>query len=146
MSSYQIHERGSAGRAVPFRLCAGLMLSLALLLSGCAGVPQADDPETLVKQRAQQRLDLLMAGRVEESFRYTTPAYQQGRGLAFYTRAYAGVSSWNKAEVTGVNCTGARCEVSLRVRYPAIRGGFENERSLDERWIEVDGNWYLYLR
>lgn len=120
---------------------------LLAFLSACAGLSSdSAAPEELVKQRAQERLDLLLAGRIADSFRYTTPSYQKGRGLNSYTRAYAGASNWNKAEVRDVSCTGARCEVSLRVWYPAFQGKFENQRSMDERWIEVDGNWYLYLR
>lgn len=125
----------------------GLVLAVLLAaLAGCAGVPGKGSPEELVQKRAQARLDLLLAGRIEDSFRYTTPAYQKGRGIKYYTRAHAGTSNWNKAEVTGVICSGARCEVSLRVWYPAFQGGFENQRSMEERWIEVDGRWYLYLR
>lgn len=122
-----------------------LLLGLSLL-AGCAGLQRGASPEEIVQKRAQQRIDLLIAGKVEESFRFATPSYQKGRGLKYYTRAHAGVANWNKAEVRDVTCSGTRCEVSLRVWYPAFQGSFEHQRSMEERWIEVDGHWYLYLR
>ena len=126
--------------------CLSLLLGCTVLLAGCAGMGTPKTPEQRVAERAQSRADALIAGDFEKSFRYTTPAFQQGFGLNNYTRRYAGASRWNKAEVADVSCSGDRCEVSLRITYRTFRGGFENTRSMDERWIEVDGNWYLFLK
>jgi len=41
---------------------------------------------------------------------------------------------------------GDRCEVAIEVTYQAYKAGFVNTRSREERWIRVDGSWYLYLK
>ncbi|MDO8862521.1 hypothetical protein Q6D67_12490 [Haliea sp. E1-2-M8] len=108
------------------------------------GTPKTS--EQVVAQRAQAHMDLLLAGNFEKALNYTTPAYRTGRGLKTYTRSHVGVTSWNKAEVSSVVCEGDRCEVAIEVTYQTFGSGFENTRSREERWIRVDGSWYLYLK
>lgn len=115
-------------------------------LVACAGLNSPTTPEDVVAQRAQARLELMVAGDFAKGLEYTTPAYRKGRGLNSYTRTYAGVSAWNKAQVLSVLCEGERCEVAIEVTYQAFKAGFENKRSMEELWIRVDGSWYLYLK
>ena len=122
------------------------LVATCALLAACAGMGTPKTPEEIVAQRAQARLDLLLAGNFEKSMNYTTPAYRTGRGITSYTRRHAGTSSWNKAEVSSVTCESDRCEVAIEVTYQTFGSGFENTRSREERWIRVDGSWYVYLK
>ena len=122
------------------------LVATGTLLVACAGVGTPKTPEEVVSQRAQAHIDLLVAGNFEEALSYTTPAYRAGRGLTDYTRRHAGVGSWNKAQVSSVECAGDRCEVAIEVTYQTFGSGFENTRSRAERWIKVDGSWYVYLK
>tara|TARA_R110000787_G_scaffold216991_2_gene325917 strand:- start:315 stop:755 length:441 start_codon:yes stop_codon:yes gene_type:complete len=135
----------SPGRTPGLMKCAALVASCALL-AACAGMGSPKTPEEIVAQRAQARLDLLLAGNLEKSMNYTTPAYRTGLGITSYTRRHAGTSSWNKAEVSSVTCESDRCEVAIEVTYQTFGAGFENTRSREERWIKVDGSWYVYLK
>ena len=106
----------SPGRTPGLMKCAALVASCALL-AACAGM---GSPKT--------------------------PAYRTGLGITSYTRRHAGTSSWNKAEVSSVTCESDRCEVAIEVTYQTFGAGFENTRSREERWIKVDGSWYVYLK
>jgi len=122
------------------------LLAAALASMLVAGCGSKSTPEEIVASRAQARLDALVAHDFNKAFEYASPAYRQSNGIAVYTRAYGGVSRWNKATVSNVTCEELRCDVSVQVDYQAGRAGFENTRSMDERWIEIDGTWYIYLK
>lgn len=139
-----------AGPVLPgrtFRLVKrAALVATCALLAACAGMGAPKTPEEVVAQRAQAHMDLLLAGNFEKALNYTTPAYRTGRGITDYTRRHAGTGSWNKAEVSSVTCTGDRCEVAIEVTYQTFGSGFENTRSREERWIRVDGSWFVYLK
>ncbi len=122
------------------------LVATCTLVAACAGVATPKAPEEVVAERAQAHMDLLLAGNFQQALSYTTPAYRTGRGLTDYTRRHVGVPSWNKAEVSSVVCEGDRCEVAIEVVYQTLGAGFENTRSREERWIRVDGSWYVYLK
>lgn len=134
-------RRGTMGSLKALGLTIG-----CVLLATCAGVSAPTTPEDIVAQRAQAHLDLLLAEDYARGLEYTTPAYRAGRGLNSYTRSFAGAATWNKADVQSVICEGDRCEVAIEVTYQAYKAGFVNTRSREERWIRVDGSWYLYLK
>ena len=124
---------------------AGLWVGLATaaLLSACAG---EQTPEERVMARAQDRLELLMAGDFEESMRYTTPSYRQSRTLDYYTRAFLGAAGWEDVEVVEAVCDNAACDVTYKLTYPTLQSGLVNTRTMAERWIQVDGDWFIYLK
>lgn len=137
----QSHTRKPTGH--PIRLAT---LLTTAFLTACAGLGVQKTPEEQVTSRAQARLDALLESDFKKAYKYTSPAYRESYGINNYTRRYAGASSWNKAEVSNVTCEEYRCDVSLRVSYQTFKAGFENTRSMQERWIKVDGDWFLYLK
>lgn len=118
----------------------------SLIVGGCGGLQTQSDPHELVERRSLAHAQALIDGDFKKALQYTTPAFRKGRGMEYYTRSYAGASSWNKAEIKNVTCSGDRCDVTVMINYQAYRAGFENMRSMEERWIKVDGGWYLYLQ
>jgi len=124
------------------RFCGSVFL--VFLLTGCVSGP-ALTPEEQVRQRAQARIDFLLVGDWTKSMEYTTPAYRQVSTRGRYGARYAGAANWTSAEVGSVSCEEERCDVSIQISYQLPRPRITNERSLDEVWIKVDGQWYIYL-
>jgi len=123
----------------------GLLASAFVLLAACAGTGlSGKTPEQVVEQRAQQRLDALMAQDITKVMTYTTPTYRMRVTPERYASRYAGVSSWTEARVGQVNCEEDRCDVKVMVTYQMSRPKMINTRPLDETWIKVDGSWYIY--
>jgi len=120
-------------------------VAATLLLAACAGTGlSGKTPEQLVEQRAQQRLDALMAHDINKAMTYTTPAYRDRTTPERYAGLYAGVVNWQEAQVHQVDCEEERCNVKVLVTYELPRPRINNTRPFDEVWIKVDGRWYIY--
>ena len=121
-----------------------------LVASGC-GVLGKRSPEEAVAKRAQDRVDLLRAGEYDAAYTYATPGYRTTESVSRYGTRWAGVNMWLSADVTSVLCDYDKsgvtrsCKAFLGVTYIAAGHG-EQETLLEERWIAVDGRWYLHQR
>jgi hypothetical protein len=120
-----------------------VLLTLMVFASGCASL-QPGPPEVQVERRATAFVAALRSGEREKAFSYATPAYQSSSNPARLAGRYAGVVTWTEAEVSQVDCQATRCEVELMITYQMVRPKIENTRPLEQIWIEVDGQWYLY--
>lgn len=115
-------------------------------VSACS-VLDGRTPEERVADRAQERLDTLMAGDYKASYEFTTPGYRSTEGPGRYGTRWAGASMWLSARVTDVRCADGepvdRCKATVEVMYKAAR--FEPTTTfLAEHWLLIDNNWYLY--
>lgn len=124
---------------------------LALVLQACSSGEQ--DPEAVVADRAQARMEALIAQDFDRAFDFTSPAYREALGLADYRRRYAGTSAWRRAEVESVSCGDSACDVTIRLHYELARldgrgpaPGSMNVRTMSEQWINVGDNWYFYIK
>lgn len=128
-------------------ICTMFCLSLTVL-SGCA-LFRADPPEVIVAERAQQRLDLLLAYEVEASYAYMTPGYRSARTWQEYSRGVAGVGMWLSATVASVDCGDlaepVRCDVAVLVDFKAPRLP-QSQTYLRESWVKSGRDWYLYQK
>lgn len=132
-----------AGRA------ACLLAAVAGLgLGGCAatGAPNADE---VVRERAQERLDLMLAEDYTAAYAYLSPGYRSSVTSAAYLKAMAlRPVRWTGARVAGTECTEDACEVRVAIDY-AVYGAvpgvsrFDGKSAATEDWIRVDGEWYL---
>jgi len=128
-----------------WRLLAGAAaILIGLGTGGCASGGLFGTPEERVAKRAQARLDALLERDFEAAYGYVSPALREVSSLTDYAYRYAGASNWKRAEVQEVSCAVERCDVSFEVDYQMFRPKVKNTRSLDEVWIGVDGDWYLY--
>ncbi len=119
---------------------------LAMLLSGCGdhnAEPMA--PEETVRVRAQGWLDALLNGDLEGAYAYTSPSFRQFATAGRYHARVEGAASWDTAVVDKVVCDGPACEVRIIVEYEIKRMGVRNRRPLDYKWIEVEGEWWLFV-
>lgn len=96
-------------------------------------------------QRAQERIDALLAGNLVSSMEYTTPAFRQRSTVNQYAGRFAGAANWTGAVVEQVTCEEDRCNVDVQVTYQIPRPRITNTRVLEEVWIRIDGQWYIYL-
>ena len=119
------------------------VVGAALLASGCASImgppPTAEE---IVAERAQERLDALLAGDLDKAYSFFSPASQAVYEKADLASAYAGAGRWTAAKVTSVSCEPLRCEVVYLIDYKMVRPALENSRPIAEVWINVDGKWY----
>ena len=123
-----------------------LHVLVLLLLGGCSAFP-TKSPEEIVFERAQQRLDLLMAGDYQASYEFTTPGYRSTESAGRYGTRWSGVGMWISANVTKAECAAAeavdRCKAVVEVVYRAV--GYDPLTTiLTEDWLLIGGQWYLY--
>ena len=138
-------------------LTAAVLLA-AGLLAGCAapgaGSSSAAAPaasttkvENAVSVRAQQRWDWLMAGKFDDAYTYTTPAYRALNTAQDYRNRFSSGAKWVDPKVDSVTCEGdERCRVKivLGIQVPA-RGFTKPTRSvIFETWLPEDGQWWFY--
>ena len=133
------------------RIRAGLFLLLGLALAGCSSLPmqKTDDrpAEEIVRERSQARLDALLAKDIETAWGYTTPSYRERTPQPkLYYALMGGSVNWTQARVEKVECTEDTCDVTTMISYKLKKPPIENTRPLEERWIKVDGEWWIFHR
>lgn len=117
------------------------------MLSGCAGMqPASVDAATQVRERAEQRWQHLLAGRLDEAYAYLSPGSRERVTAALYKGSLK-PGMWRGAKVTGVDCTADVCKVQVDVAYEYMRPSvkYESVRSLDETWVREGGQWWYFL-
>ena len=142
--------------------CRGLLVATALaasLLAGCAapGAVSSSAPaaavltpakaEDAVRVRAQQRWDWLMAGKFDDAYTYTTPAYRALNTAQDYRNRFSSGAKWVDPKVDSVTCeSGERCTVKIVLGIQvAARGFTKPTRSvIIETWLPEDGQWWFY--
>jgi hypothetical protein len=126
-----------------------LALSVMAVMSACASLPTSP-PEEQVGQRAQQRLDALIAKDYKGVYEFFAPSYREKFPFEDWVRSRAPRATFVSAGVSKVECpTEDACEVQIESAYRAPRGvraapKGEIERVTVERWVRVDGRWWLY--
>lgn len=124
-----------------------LAATLATSLAGCAGEspPPTATPEELVRERAQAWADALLAKNLEAAYQFTSPNYRQFSAVGKYHARVAGAGNWREAEVTEVDCSEQTCDVHLIVKYYIPQMKMVNETRLEYRWVQLEGEWWLYV-
>lgn len=119
------------------------VVGATLLASGCASImgppPTAEE---IVAERAQERLDALLAWDLDKAYSFFSPATQGVYEKADLASAYAGARRWTAAKVQSVRCEELRCDVVYLIDYKLVRPAFENSRPIAEVWVNIDGKWY----
>jgi len=119
---------------------------LAIMLLGCGD--RNTEPltsEEAVRLRAQGWLDALLNGDLEGAYGYTSPSYRQFANAGRYHARVEGTGSWDTGIVDTVVCDGPACKVRTIVEYDIKQMGVRNRRPLDYKWIEVEGEWWLFV-
>lgn len=128
-----------------------LIAGLVVALAGCAsvgGVTKDSSPEALraaVTERVNARWAALIDGDLDRAYTFLSPASRELVSLEVYKRTARG-TGFRAAEIEKIDCTGAVCDVQLKVTYdhPRMKGIVT---PLGEKWIVEDGKvWYVWQR
>jgi hypothetical protein len=132
-----------------FRGSIVLPLLLALVVAGCGdNLVEAQPPEQAVAERAQARWNALLAGDWETAYDFASPAYRGLVDVPGFRARLGGQASWLGATVRDVQCRDEVCEAVVRLKFmspPPIIGG-ELETDYKEKWINADGEWWIFLK
>ncbi len=123
-----------------------LVLLVVLALTACGG---AAEPEQPVEERVLARWQHLIDRDFEAAWEYYAPGYRETSGQAAFTAQMARRPvRWQDVELLSLECSEDACDVNVRVRYRATgrvvsRGRVPAiDRTLQERWIRIDGQWW----
>lgn len=124
-----------------------MLACLLVTLTACSTFAPKSDSEQ-VEARSQQRLDLLMDGEVDQAYAFMTPGYRAANPVARFRADFAaGASRFIDAKVRSSTCEEDVCTVMTAITYNHVSsiGGkpMPIERVTQERWIRVDGQWWL---
>lgn len=138
----------------------GLLVASALaasVLAGCAapGVGTSAAPavtvpakaEDVVRARAQERWDLLLAEKYDGAYAYITPAYRALNTAKDYRNRFSAGAQWVSAKVQSVECAmPERCTVQTAVETLVVARGFNGpiKTIITETWLPEDGQWWYY--
>ena len=123
--------------------CRLVLPIVAIMLFAACTEPLA--PEEAVRQRAQAWMDALLASDLEGAYAYTSPSYRQLANVGRYHARVQGSGRWITGEVSNVVCQEHVCQVRVTIEYEIKRMGIRNRKPMDYKWIEADGEWWLYV-
>lgn len=132
------------------RLICAVLLSAVVLAGGCASTPHAGmSAEEIVAQRGRERWDAIFAGDYDVAYAYLSPGYRAKFTRTDYMlRLAAQRVRWVGAEFQEAECGEELCEAVWEIRWVynvPVRGvgTYEGLKTLRERWILADGEWYF---
>jgi hypothetical protein len=121
-----------------------------LLLGGCAAQPQKPaSAEEAVKVRATAQQQARLENNFELAYKFTSPGYREAHPYKFFLGRMGTVVRRRGFEVKSVSCEGEVCSVivDLQYSYAGLAAGAKKDtvmqRELTEKWILVDGEWWL---
>jgi hypothetical protein len=122
-------------------------LLVLLVLAGCvAGVKNEDS--SVIKTRASERWDLLIAHHAEKAYDYLSPGYRATKTRDDYATEmnHRGIQ-WSKVNFVSQECDADLCHVHLGVDYTINLGGLVGKTKsvgmVVETWVRVKGQWYF---
>jgi len=124
-----------------------VLLLSASLLGGCAAMTEKP-PEAAVAERAQERIDYLLAEDYAAAYEYLSPGYRSGVSLADYQRkVLTQPTRWTAAQVGRSECSEDACKLKISVDYTifgAVPGAsrFDSKAAYEEDWVRLDGTWF----
>lgn len=123
------------------------LVCVFVALAGCSTFAPKSDSEQ-VEQRSRQRLELILDGKIDKAYAFMTPGYRAANPVARFRADFAaGASRIIDAQVRSSTCEEDACTVNTAVTYNHVSSigspPFPIERVTQERWIRLDGQWWL---
>ena len=124
-------------------------LALSMLAGACVMLPEA--PNSL-EQRAQAYYNTLIDGDYKGAYAYFAPTYRENIPAQEHYQRRPPLGRLLAAEPGKVECASeTACDVTFSTRYLFDKGaqplgGMEVPMSFTERWVRVEGQWYLMPR
>ncbi|MBS0486277.1 MAG: hypothetical protein JSS13_02960 [Proteobacteria bacterium] len=123
------------------------LAAAALALAGCAGMAKKDEDASVIKTKAVQRWDYLVAKKADKAYDFLAPGYRKTITREQYAHNMNGRGThWNKVRYVSQECTADTCTVRLSVDYSINLGGLAGDTKsmapVVETWLKADGVWY----
>lgn len=128
-----------------------LLLVLLLMLAACSTTP-TNTQEKKVTKRVMAHQQALLENDMEKAYKFLSPGYRKTRSFKEFLATKGSTIKRVSSEVDSVTCDEDACTVyvTLYYKYQGI-AGFHTKpddppvsRAMKERWIKVDGQWWLY--
>ena len=120
------------------QLQGAVVIALLATLLGCAAL-DSRPPQEIVRERSQQRWDLLVKGDFDAAYEYLSA----GSKKITEKKNYAPMLKqgfWKSAAVEKVDCPNSEtCEVGVMIEYEFK--GRRTKTPLREKWIREGSNW-----
>ncbi|WP_299980328.1 hypothetical protein [uncultured Pseudoteredinibacter sp.] len=98
-------------------------------------------------KRAEARYEALMkkdqAG-LAKAWEYTTPSFRGYTTVEQYAPKVAGRMFWSAVEPRGAECEEDVCEVTFNLTYKPPQLNVPITRPLKNKWLFIDGEWWIY--
>jgi len=152
MFRHAAHEAAQTGRLPAshssWRCIAALApLCASLVLAACAGLGSSKR-EDLVRQRALERWQALVAGQFAKAYEYSAPGFRSVVTPDAFRSRQGSAVKWEGAEVVSVDCPEtARCIAKIRIDFRPLLGGRFGDKidtHIDETWLLEDGQWWVF--
>jgi hypothetical protein len=121
------------------------LAGLAFALAACAPVEQKaaeqKPADVVVKERAQERWNLLVKGDLEAAYVYLSPGSREIKSLEQYVKDTPR-NFWKSVVVQNAACTADSCEVGGTMEYEFQ--GRRMKTPYKEKWIREGSNWWFF--
>lgn len=142
----------SYGVRLRFIIATIAALVLGFGLAGCASTPddaawKASQSQNL-KMRAEARWEALIKGDLQQVYAFMSPEYRNVVSLQQFKSRYGRTVEWRLARVDDIRydsptVVSVMMGVTYRTYLPGARGEpFDNRRTLTEKWLLKDGEWW----
>lgn len=131
-----------------FRILGAALCAAALAACSVNGAPP--DDEAVITERAEARYVALAELRFRDAYAFFTPSFRERYDYDTWLRARAPRARIKSGKVVQVECLSAEaCNVEVESVYEnptGIKGAPKGEiaRVVAERWVNIDGQWWLY--
>lgn len=136
-----------------FLVAAILVVVIGFGMSGCASMSSDNAAPTeaqkqQLKQRAESRWEALIKGELQLVYAFMSPDYRNVVSLQQFKSRYGRTVEWRLARIDDIRydsptVASVMMGVAYRTMLPGARGDmFENRKTLTEKWLFKDGEWW----
>ena len=126
-----------------------LAVVVMFLLGGCAAMPQKT-PENAVRARVEAHQQARPENNFELAYTFTSPGYRETHPYKSYLGKMGAMVKRRSYEIKDVACEADLCNVSIELSYSYLGAAGAKmgkdtvmQRVMTEKWIRVDGEWWL---
>lgn len=127
-------------------------LAMLGLLGGCATMGGGSSATDQVTRRVEARYAALVAKDYRKAYEFLTPAYRQGMPFISHQSAHRPLATYVSAKVLSVACVSdTACDAEIEIAYTDVEGVRFKPKGVvtsvhPERWVKIDGQWWLHFR
>jgi hypothetical protein len=115
----------------------------------CSTKPQIikEEEEVVLRRRVQEYWSFRVKGEWDKSYTYESPDYRENVNLVRYINQNGRfLIKWVGFNILEIWASGEEGYAKLNIEYqyliPQARGKGVSRRTVEEKWIKKDGNWY----